>query len=66
MTAYDVIVWKARPNGKVVRYRTHLLGPNARHLKLTLPVGRYKFAVAAENVAGTGPRSARTPFVRPR
>ena len=66
VSAYDVIVWKARPNGKVVRYGTYLLAPDAHHLRLTLRAGRYRFAVAAENMAGTGPRSARTPFVRPR
>ena len=66
VSAYDVIVWKARPNGKVVRYGTLPPRPRRASPQAHAPAGRYKFAVAAEKFAGTGLRSARTPFVRPR
>ena len=45
---------------------TLLVASAQHHLVLRLPAGRYRFAVAAENVVGTGPRSARTALVAPR
>jgi hypothetical protein len=66
LTGYVVAVWKAGAHGKAARYGTFLLAPKARHLTLRLPSGRYKFAVAAENFVGIGPRSARTAFAQPR
>ena len=60
LTGYVVAVWKAKQNGKAARYGTVLVEPR-RTAWLKLPAGRYRFAVAAENFAGTGPRSARTP-----
>ena len=67
LTAYDVLVWKAKPSGRgVTRVSTVLVGAAQHHLVLRLPAGRYRFAVAAENVVGTGPRSARTALVAPR
>ena len=67
VTAYEVLVWKARPSGRgVSRVSTVLVESAQHHLVLRLPAGRYRFAVAAENVVGTGPRSARTALVAPR
>ena len=67
VTAYEVLVWKAKPAGRgVTRVSTLLVEPAQHHLLLKLPAGRYRFAVAAENVVGTGPRSARTALVAPR
>jgi hypothetical protein len=67
VTAYDVLVWKARPSGRgVSRVSTVLVEAAQHHLVLRLPAGRYRFAVAAENFVGTGPRSARTALVAPR
>ena len=67
VTAYEVLVWKAKPSGRgVSRVSTVLVGSAQHHLVLRLPAGRYRFAVAAENVVGTGPRSARTAQVAPR
>ena len=67
VTAYEVLVWKAKPTGRgVTRVSTLLVEPAQHHLVLKLPAGRYRFAVAAENVVGTGPRSARTALVAPR
>jgi len=50
----------------VRRVSTVLVEAAQHHLVLRLPAGRYRFAVAAENVVGTGPRSARTALVAPR
>jgi hypothetical protein len=67
VTAYEVLVWKAKPAGRgVTRVRTLLVEAAQHHLVLKLRAGRYRFAVAAENVVGTGPRSARTVLVAPR
>jgi hypothetical protein len=67
VTAYEVLVWKAKPSGHgVSRVSTVLVASAQHHLVLRLPAGRYRFAVAAENVVGTGPRSARTALVSPR
>ncbi len=66
LTGYVVAAWKAGHHGKVTRHGTFLVPAGSHHLTLRLPAGRYKFAVAAENFLGTGPRSARTAFVRPR
>ena len=66
LTGYVVAVWKAKPSGKVARYSTVLLDPSAHSLALRLPAGHYRFAVAAENFSGTGPRSPRTPLMAPR
>ena len=67
VTAYEVLVWKAKPSGRgVSRVSTVLVESAQHHLVLRLPAGRYRFAVAAENVVGTGPRSARTALVAPR
>ena len=67
VTAYEVFVWKVKPAGRSVsRMRTVLVESAQRHLVLRLPAGRYRFAVAAENFVGTGPRSARTAPVSPR
>ena len=67
VTAYEVLVWKAKPAGRgVTRVSTLLVEPAQHHLVLRLSAGRYRFAVAAENVVGTGPRSARTALVAPR
>jgi hypothetical protein len=66
LTGYDVVVWKAGADDKMRRHRTFLVPAESRHLTLRLAAGRYRFAVAAENFVGTGPRSARTPYVRPR
>jgi hypothetical protein len=66
LTDYVVSVWKARPNGKLARYSTVLVEASSHSLRLRLPAGRYRLAVAAENFVGTGPRSARTPLKAPR
>jgi hypothetical protein len=67
VTAYEVLVWKAKPTGRgVTRVRTRLVEAAKHHLVLKLRAGRYRFAVAAENVAGAGPRSARTALRAPR
>ncbi len=66
VTAYEVFVWKVKPAGRSVsRMRTVLVESAQRHLVLRLPAGRYRFAIAAENFVGTGPRSARTALVSP-
>jgi hypothetical protein len=44
--------------------RTFFMPPTKRSLTLTLLAGRYRFAVAASNAEGTGPRSARTAWIR--
>ena len=67
VTTYEVLVWKAKPAGRGVRrVSTVLVEAAQHHLVLRLPAGRYRFAVAAENVVGSGPRSARTALVAPR
>jgi hypothetical protein len=66
VTGYEVLVWKLRPSGHGVRrVTTVLVEPARHHLVVRLTAGRYRFAVAAENVAGTGPRSTRTALVAP-
>jgi hypothetical protein len=66
LTGYVVAVWKAGPEGKAARFGTYLLPPASHRLTMRLPSGRYRFAVAAENFAGTGQWSARTALARPR
>jgi hypothetical protein len=66
LNGYVLKVWKARPDGRSVLSRTFFMPPTKRSLTLTLLAGRYRFAVAASNAEGTGPRSARTAWIRPR
>jgi hypothetical protein len=66
IVGYRVIVWQAKRDGQSARYATRLVASAKRHVRLVLPPGRYRFAVAAENIYGAGPRSDRTRWARPR
>jgi hypothetical protein len=66
LTEYVVSVWRAGLTGRAVLDRTVLVTTDRRSVKLSLHEGRYRFAVAAVNAVGTGPRSARTAWISPR
>ena len=63
---YVVAVFQERADGRLARVATRVLPAKSRHLRLALAPGRYRLSVAAENVAGEGAHTARTPWRRPR
>jgi len=63
---YVLAVFKFREDGRLARVATRVVPARTRHLKLRLTPGRYRFSIAAKNVAGEGEYTARTPWKRPR
>jgi hypothetical protein len=66
VSGYVVAVFQQRADGRLARVATRVLPAKSRHLRLALAPGRYRLSVAAENVAGEGAHTARTPWRRPR